>query len=590
MIERQAVDEVLARTDMVDLVGTYVTLRRSGSGYVGLCPFHSEKSPSFTVFPAENNFYCFGCGVGGNAVTFVRKMENLDFTEAVSLLARRAGITLRITERPGEVRVDKKRYYAMNKAAARFFHQALFADTPAAKAALAYFTEKRRLSGATIKHFGLGYAPDDFSFVDHMKREGYTDEELQNGFLCRKSARGGLYPAFRNRVMFPIIDVSENVIAFGGRVMDNSQPKYQNSSDTPVYNKRRNLFALNFAHKSSAERMILCEGYMDVIALHAAGFPFAVATLGTAITPEQARLMARYTKRVIISYDSDEAGQKAADKALKLLEEVGLPITVLKLSGAKDPDEYIKSFGADAFRKVLDQSKSKFDFYFDNIMQKHAGTEPQERIEALHELCAMIARVSSSVEREIYMQETAKRLSVDYRSISGEVAQRQRRLKNDAKSKESEAAHRSLSGYGDAVNPDFAKAPRAARAEEAVLGLLQLYPAYRQKMLGEAPPLSESDFVTALGKRVFTYILDAEKKGGFSTEMLDETFSVDEVGRITRMRVGRMQLTDNSNRVFAECVRTLKEAAEEEAVKKEPTSLAGLDDFLKKKRGSETEE
>ena len=590
MIEREAVDEVLARTDLAELVGSYVTLRRSGSGFVGLCPFHSERSPSFTVFPADNSFYCFGCGVGGNAITFIRKMENLDFSDAVSLLAKRVGITLRMTERPGEVRYDKKRYYAMNRAAARFFHDALFADNPGAKAALAYFTEKRRLSGATIRHFGLGYAPDDFSFVHYMKKEGYKEEELLTGFLCRKSARGSLYPAFRNRVMFPIIDVSENVIAFGGRVMDNSQPKYQNSSDTPVFKKSRNLFALNFAHKSCAERMILCEGYMDVIALHAAGFPFAVATLGTAITPEQARLMARYTKRVIISYDSDEAGQKAADKALKLLEEVGLPITVLKLSGAKDPDEYIKAFGADAFRKVLDESKSKFDFYYDNIMQKHAGDEPQQRIEALHELCAVIARVSSSVEREIYMQETARRLAVDYRSVSGEVAQRQRRLMKDAKTKQSEAAHRSLAGYADAVNPDFARAPRAARAEEAVLGLLQLYPAYRKELTGNPPPLCESDFVTALGKKVFSYILDAEKNGGFSPEMLDEVFSADEVGRITRMRVARMQLTDNGAKVFAECVHTLKEASEEEKERKDDVSLSGLDDFLKKKRGSEPED
>lgn len=589
MIERQVIDEVLARTDIQTLIGSYVSLRRSGSGFVGLCPFHSERSPSFTVFPADGSFYCFGCGVGGNAITFLRKMENLDFADAVAQLAKRAGITLRMTERPGEVQYDKKRYYEMNRTAARFFHSALYADTPAAKEALAYFTEKRRLSGATIKHFGLGYAPDDFSFVNHMKKEGYTEAELITGFLCRKSERGFLYPVFRNRVMFPIIDVSENIIAFGGRVMDNSQPKYQNSSDTPVFKKSRNLFALNFAHKACAERMILCEGYMDVIALHAAGFPFAVATLGTAITPEQARMMARYTKRVIISYDSDEAGQKAADKALKLLEEVGLPITVLKLNGAKDPDEYIKNFGADAFRRTLDQSRSKFDFYFENIMQRHDISQPQQKIEALHELCGMIARVSSSVEREIYMQEAAKRLEVDVRSISSEVAQRQKKLRNDAKQKQSESAHRALSGYGDTVNPDFARAPRAARAEEAVLGLLQLYPAFRKKITSEMPVLTEDDFVTSLGKKAFCYIKQAEVHGGFSLDMLDEAFTADEVGRLTRMRVNRMQLTDNSDAVLAECIEALKAAAASEKDKENGQSLAGLDDFLKKKRGSQTE-
>ncbi|MBP3437509.1 MAG: DNA primase, partial [Clostridia bacterium] len=417
MIERQTVEEVLARTDMVSLVSAYVTLKRAGSNMSGLCPFHSERSPSFTVFPADNSFYCFGCGVGGNAITFMRKIENLDFADAVTILANRAGITVREENGLPTPRVDKKRYFQMNKIAARFFHQSLFADTPKAKAALAYFTEERKLSSAIIKHFGLGYAPDNFSFVNYMKKAGYTDEELIKGYLCHKNEKGNMYPAFRNRVMFPIIDVAENVIAFGGRVMDDSKPKYKNSSDTPVYEKRKNLFALNFSHKNAAERLILCEGYMDVIALHAAGFPYAVATLGTAITSEQARLMARYTKRVIISYDSDEAGQTAADKAMRLLEAVGLSASVLKIPDAKDPDEYIRKFGTERFKAVLDQSKSKFEFYYEKITEKYELSIPQQKIEALQKLCDFIATVPSAVEREIYMQETAKRLDVAYKGV-----------------------------------------------------------------------------------------------------------------------------------------------------------------------------
>ena len=426
MIDQKIIDEILARTDVPSLIGTYVTLKRAGANMNGLCPFHSERTPSFTVFPSDGSFYCFGCGVGGNAITFVRRIENLEFTEAVSFLARRAGITLRLDEDQKEgARYDRRRFYEMNRVAAKFFHAALYADTADAKAALAYFIEKRRLSSATIKRFGLGFAPNDYSFVNHMRGAGYTEDELIAGFLCGRSEKTGkLYPSFRNRVMFPIIDVSERVIAFGGRVMDNSEPKYKNSSDTPVFRKGNNLFALNYAHKNCADRLILCEGYMDVIALHAAGFAYAVATLGTAIRPEQARLMSRYTKKVLIAYDSDEAGQKAADKALRILEEAGLEVRVLHMQGAKDPDEYIKKFSADAFRDVLDESQTKFDFNFSKIMKKYDIRIPQQKIEALDALCDVIAQMYSSVEREIYITEGAKRLGVDPKSIAGDVAKK----------------------------------------------------------------------------------------------------------------------------------------------------------------------
>lgn len=584
MIERQTIDEILARTDMVSLVSSYVSLKRAGSNMSGLCPFHSERSPSFTVFPADNSFYCFGCGVGGNAITFVRKIENLDFSDAVAFLANRAGITLREEKEDNEPHVDRNRYLQMNKTAARFFHNALYAEHPDAKAALAYFTEERRLSSATIKHFGLGYAPNDYSFVNYMKKAGYTDEELITGYLCHKSEKGNLYPAFRNRVMFPIIDVQENVIAFGGRVMDDSKPKYKNSSDTPVFKKSRNLFALNFSRKSGAERLILCEGYMDVIALHAAGFPYAVATLGTAITSEQARLMARYTKRVIISYDSDEAGQKAADKALRLLEAVGLTATVLKIPDAKDPDEYIRKYGVERFKSVLDQSKTKFDFYYDKITAKYELSISQQKIEALHELCAFIATVPSSVEREVYMKETSKRLDVAYGGVEGEVKQRLARLKREARQQTRTEARQTLSGVLDRVNPDYSKAPRAAKAEEAVLGLLQLYPDYRKRLLGESPLLTEADFFTELGKRVFRFILNAESEGGFTTDRLDEVFTADEVGRITKMRVARMQLSLNDEAVFTDCVESLKLAVTEEREKGSAGTVSDFLGFLEKKR------
>ncbi len=585
MIERSLVDEIVARTDMQALVGAYVSLKRAGANLSGLCPFHSEKTPSFTVFPADGSFYCFGCGVGGNAITFVRRIENLEFTEAVSFLARRAGI--RIPEaslRSEGPTYDKKRFYEMNTKAARFFHAALFADTPDAKAALSYLTENRKMSLSTVKHFGLGYAPNDWSFVNYMKKEGYTDEELSLAFLCGKSEKGTLYPSFRNRVMFPIIDLSGRVIAFGGRVMDDSTPKYKNSSDTPVFRKGNNLFALNFAHKHCAERIILCEGYMDVIAMHAAGFPYAVATLGTAIRPEQARLISRYTKKVILSYDSDEAGQRATDKAITLLEEVGLEVSVLHIEGAKDPDEYIRKRGAESFRALLGESRSKFDFNFNRILQKYDLNIPQQKIEAIDALCTVIAGVYSSVEREIYITEGAKRLGVDPKNLGADVSKKLAIRKKNEKSDTAKTARELLGGFDDKVNTDFVKMPRVGRLEEAVLGLLQLYPEYRTRVFGTPPLLTEEDVLTDLGKRVFRFIRDAEMADGFDTAMLDTAFTPDEVGRIAGMRVARLRLSDNGEAVFAECVSALREAVRAERGKEAPTTFGALSALLSEKR------
>lgn len=587
MIDRALVDEILARTDMEGLVGSYVKLKRAGSNYSGLCPFHSEKTPSFTVFPADGSFYCFGCGVGGNAITFVRRIENLDFTEAVSHLARRAGIRIPETSLISTApKHDKNRFYEMNTKAARFFHRALFADTPDARAALSYFTDKRKMSMATIKHFGLGYAPNGWSFVDYMKKEGYTDEELSLAFLCSKNEKGNLYSTFRNRVMFPVIDLSGRVIAFGGRVMDDSQPKYVNTSDTPVFHKGNNLFALNFAHKHCADRIILCEGYMDVIAMHAAGFPFAVATLGTAIRPEQARLLSRYTKKVILSYDSDEAGQRATDKAITLLEDVGLDVSVLHIEGAKDPDEYIRERGADSFRAMLGESHTKFDFNFNRILKKYDLNIPQQKIEAIDALCGVIAGVYSSVEREIYIAEGAKRLSVDPKNLAADVAKKIAIRKKNATKDDAKTAREALGGYGDKVNVDFARMPRVARLEETVLGLLQLYPEYRTRTFGTTPLLTEEDFLTDLGKRVFCFLRDAEAEDGFDGAMLDTAFTPDEVGRIAGMRVARLRLSDNGMAVFEECAASLKEAVAAEKKKSAPPSFDTLNALLSQKRNN----
>lgn len=589
MISKETIEQVLMRNDIVSLIGSYVSLKRAGSNLKGLCPFHSEKSPSFTVYPQDNSFYCFGCGAGGDAITFVRKRENLDYPDAVEFLANRAGITIVKDERGGyqnTPKFDRARIFKMNADAARYFHRRLFDDIPEAKNALAYFTNERKLSISTIKHFGLGYAPNSFDkFSKYMRGLGYSYDELVAGFLCGKNEeRGTYFDAFRNRVMFPIIDVSGNVIAFGGRVLDDSKPKYKNSSDTPVFKKSRNLFALNFARHTGTESMILCEGYMDVIAMHSAGFTNAVATLGTAITAEQARLMSRYTKKVIISYDADEAGQKAAMRAVKLLSDVGLEVTILRVPGAKDPDEYINSFGADKFKQVLNESKSKFDYHMENILSKYDINLSQDKVKALYELEKVISEIYSVAERDIQIQTVSKIFNVDHKSIRTDVERIIEKNIKEYKQKESQRMHQDSIGYSDKVNIDFIKAPAVAKNEEAVLGLLLVFPEHRKKVF-ENQMLSEDDFYTEFNKKVFLYIKSSYGVDDSMTD-INDVFSFDEVGRITKMKISRMQLIDNGEQVLENCIQNLKSSIEKKKTEKTNT-YEGLQALLDKKKRSE---
>lgn len=588
MIAKEIVEEVLARTDLPALIGGYVTLKRAGSNQTGSCPFHSERTPSFTVFSASNSFYCFGCGAGGDAITFVRRIENLEYEDAVEFLARRAGIRIqRAPEMYAGKRYDRARLFEMNKDAARFFHACLYQNNANARAALQYLTEKRGLSKAVITHFGLGYSPAEYdTFSSYMKSKGYTEDELIAGFLCGRSERGSLYSSFRNRVMFPIIDLSGNIIAFGGRVMDDSLPKYKNSSDTPVFKKSKNLFALNFARTACAEQLILCEGYMDVIALHAAGFTNAVATLGTALTEDQARMMTRYTKKIIISYDMDDAGRRAADRAVKMFGDVGLDVKLLKLNGAKDPDEFIKKFGADKFRSLLEESRTKFEYYFESILNKHDIAVPQEKIKAIGEMCELISGFYSSAERDVYIAEVAKKTDVSPESIRRDVERMIAKKKSAYKQQEKKKIHQTAAGFADKVNLDFVKNPAAARAEEAVLGLMLLQIGHRTSAFSPAIDLKESDFCTEFGKKVFSYIREHATEADV-TELLNESFSTDEVGRITHMKIARMQLTDNGDDVFVESVRRLREAVSAAQEKNNGMTLSGLSALIDRRKTEE---
>ena len=588
MIPREIVDEILARTNLPDLISSYVTLKRAGSNLQGLCPFHSEKSPSFTVFPSDNSFYCFGCNVGGDAITFLRKIENLDYTEAVEQLARRVGIT--IPEQPDKhgytPKFDRKRIYDMNREAARFFHAALFSKTPKAQEAYRYLSKTRGLSDATIRHFGLGYAPNEYGALSrHLRSLGYTDDEMIAGFLCGKRENGTMYDTFWNRIMFPIIDPSGNVIAFGGRVMDDSKPKYRNSSDTPVFKKSRHLFALNFAKNFCAERMILCEGYMDVISMHAAGFENAVATLGTAITPEQARLMKRYTKQVIISYDMDAAGRNAAEKAMKLFEEVGVEVRLLVIDGAKDPDEFIRKYGASKFREMLDGSRMKFEYQLERVLSQYPLTDAQNRIRAANALVSIIAGVYSAAERDVYLHMTAEKLGIAAASLKSDIARAMAKKKNEYAKKERQSAMQASMGYADTVNPDAVRMPAVASAEEHILGLLLLYPEYDDSVRSGKCDLTEEDFGTEFGKKVFRYLMSAPPD---TREDKNSLFSPEEIGRMQKMELRRLQLTQNGYEVFLECINNLRRLRRKDAAEhNDHISAQNIEDILRQRRNSE---
>ena len=563
MIPREIIEEIVYRSDIEQVIGSYVTLKRAGSNLNGLCPFHSERTPSFTVFPATRSFYCFGCGAGGDVITFIMREENLDYPGAVRFLADRAGISVPEDNEPQEAEaVSRKRMYEMNLCAAKFFRECLF-DPKYGGEAMQYLTQERRLSTATIRHFGLGFSPNHFGMLtDHMHRLGFSDEELVVGFLCGKSRKNGAaYDYFRNRVIFPIIDTVGNIVAFGGRVMDDSKPKYLNTSDTPAFKKSRHLFALNFARKCAQEQMILCEGYMDVIALHAAGFENAVATLGTAITSEQSRIFAKYTKKVIICYDADNAGQTAASKAMRLLGEVGVEVRVLKLNGAKDPDEYIRKFGAPAFRQVLEESKTGFEFKLDKILGQHDISVPENRIKASAAVCDVISDTPSVVERDIYIRRAAEVLQVSAEALKGDVERLRYRKLKEYQQKQSSEAQMSLKNIGDRINLDAAKNIRANSAEEALLGLLLLFEDYRHDAASGALSLTADDFSTAFGRRVFEAICGLENsEGGFSRAMLGQQFNVDEMGRIEKMEQERRKLGNNSREVLLTLVDNLQAA------------------------------
>ena len=547
-------DEIKDRNDITELVSKYVALKRAGSNMSGLCPFHNEKTPSFTVFPKTRSYYCFGCGAGGDAVSFVMALEGLSYRDAVEHLANRAGLQMEQDgERPrDEVRRD--RVVAATTEAARFFHKAL--NSPQGQTARQYL-EKRALSTLTVRRFGIGYAPDSWdALARHLSAAGFTPKELEAAFLCRTGKNGKLYDVFRNRIVFPLIDVNGTVLGFSARRLnEEDERKYVNTSDTPAFKKSKFVFALNMAKGTDEDSLIMCEGCMDAVALQQAGFGNAVATLGTAITAEQARLIARHAKTVYLSYDSDGAGKNATLKGIKLLSEVGVGAKIIDLGDIKDPDEYIKKYGADAFRRVIKGSTGQMDYKLKEIADRFNMTLPEEKLRAFDLMCGYAATLGGKAEQEVCAARIGELCGVSFtaalESVNRKVILSAKRVKREESGREMQNAL----GFGDKVNRDRVKLPAAVMIEERLLGLLIYKP---ELYASVADRLSSDSFITEFSRKVFELYRDDFAAGREPVLSKDGVLTADEISRVTWMLASRQSINDNGKDALDACINALE--------------------------------
>ena len=557
--------ELKMKTDIEDVISTYVTLKRRGATLVGLCPFHNEKTPSFTVYPATQSFYCFGCGAGGDAITFLKKIENLDYLDAVKTLAQRAGLQMPQEGFDDSLSKRRRRILEMNREAARFYHSVLL--SPEGKVGYDYYIG-RALSAATINHFGLGFAPNQWdALLKHMRAKGYQPAELVDAGLARKGQKG-YYDNFRNRVMTPIIDVRGNVIAFGGRVLDDSKPKYINTGDTLVYKKTNELFALNFAKDSKEDALILCEGYMDVIAMHQAGFTNAVAGCGTALTTEQVRLISRYAKEVILTYDADEAGQKALQKAMTLFDQTDVKVRIPALVGGKDPDEIIRTYGRDKFKGMLEGASNETEFRLLALRRQYNLATTQGKIDFIGGALQILATLPP-VEQDLYVSRLSEELGVERQNMKVQLQdlvarQGNRRGKREFKRIVQENMRKTAR---ETMATDASL--RKLRAEDRLISLLLRYPDCSRLCKDFDPQWLTPGFA----QRVFTLILQRLENGD-GTELMDlrDRLTDDEMGRLSGI-IARGGESADAKQEFSDCLQTIR--AEQQ---KKQESAAELDD------------
>ena len=568
------IDELLARNPIEEVVGRYVTLRRSGANMFGLCPFHGEKTASFSVAPDKGIYYCFGCHKGGGAINFVMEMEGLTYPDAVRALAQRSGMEVPEDDQYQSRYRQQERLWALCKEAARYFHAQLYSEAGAQ--GLAY-AQKRGMPKSTLTTFGIGFAPDSWNgLVMAMKAKGYTEQELKDAGLV--SEKGGrIYDRFRNRLMFPIIDVRGNIIGFGGRVMDDSTPKYLNSPETVIFNKRKNLFALNIARKSKLGYLILVEGYMDAIALHQYGFDCAVASLGTSLTEEHATLISRYVEQVVLIYDGDEAGQRATKRAIPILEKAGIRVKVLQMKDAKDPDEFLKKFGADKFRLLLEESSNRVEYQLNAIARKYDLRIDDQRIRFLQESAELICTLGSSVQREIYSSRVAQAAKITEESMKQEVSKAfKRRMAREKKQQEKIdlAPAQALQPKTRSIRYDNLK---SAMAEEEILAQAFLDPT----LMGETDLTGSAFSVPLLGK-VYDQML-AMYKAGYEVSIASlADISQEEMSHITGI-TQRLQGPVNRE-AFRDCVQTVRSVSQASRVTSNE-DLLSFRNKLKERKG-----
>lgn len=548
-ISEEFLQALRERIDIETVISPYVNLRRRGRLMTGLCPFHNEKTPSFTVYTDTQSFYCFGCGAGGEIITFVRRIENLDFVEAVKTLAQKAGMQMPEDGYDDSLSKRRSSILAANREAAKFFHETLM--SPEGKIGAEYL-HNRGVSPAISKRFGLGCAPDAWDgLLNHMRKKGYSAQDLIEANLARKSTKGdgsNIYDNFRNRLMIPIIDLRGNVIAFGGRVLDDSKLKYVNTSDTFVYKKSQNVFALNFAKNGNDGKLILAEGYMDVIALHQAGFTNAIACLGTALTGEQAQLISRYASEVILAYDSDDAGQAATQKSINILNRTGIKIRVLSLSGGKDPDEILnRPGGTDRFQSLLDGAANDIEYKLLHEREKFDTATPDGKLNFLKAAVPVISRLRGAIERDIYASSLSQELSVDKEAILMQVKQHNKKVGRFRDKERFKDAKREVMGYGGKMTLQRGGKTRAAKAEEVLITTLLNNPDFYKKLSEKVGP---DDFMTDFNKSLFELLFTRLRDGkSIDLTLLSGNFTAEEMSKVTALYVKGSEITNT----LAEC-------------------------------------
>ena len=564
------------RSDIVDVVSSYVNLtKRSGSNLFGLCPFHSERTPSFSVSPDKQIYHCFGCGKGGGVVNFIMEIENLSYPDAIAFLANRAGMALPEQTDSRDSR-KRSRLLALNKDAARFFYEQLSTDS--GKPAVSYMQE-RQISPGIAKRFGIGYAPNSWDGLEKaMLAKGYTDHDLFDAGLVRKGKSSGWYDTFRNRLMFPVIDVRGSVIGFSGRILGDGEPKYMNSPETLVFDKSRNLFALNLAKKSKSGYIILSEGNIDVVSLHQAGFDSAVASLGTSLTPEQARLISRYTNQVIIAYDNDNAGIKASERAIGILEKLDIKVKVLRLSGAKDPDEFIKKRGADAFRNLLEGSEDQVDYRLNTISAKYDLSVDEQKVAYLKEATSLVAALPGEVTRQVYSIRIASLAGIGQDAVISEVERIRKRLLSKAKKENDRTLTRPERQSQPVERELHYRDPVSAAAEEGVIRLLYLDPSLTRNPSLPSPEEFSSDVLGKIYKILKNIIVsgDSVSPTTLSAELSSAEMSllVSILQKPEQLSSGEQSLNDYIQKIY-----------EQKELSSKTTDLRALADKLRERKG-----